>query len=104
MSVEIYKYEEKGVGNGLPEGSILVQLLNNANADLHALCLFDSGITNSLTNQQFLPPLIQAKIGKMQSFTTTQGYMKVPNIMLEKIFSSLTSVSHKNPRDFFTAI
>ena len=65
MSVEIYNYEEKEVDDYLPEGSILVQLLNNTNADLHALCLFDPGSTNSLINQRSLPPFIQAKIGKM---------------------------------------
>ena len=86
MSVEIHNYEENEIEDHLSEGSILVQLLNDTNTDLYALCLFDSGSTNSLINQRSLPPFIQAKIGKMQSFTTIQGTYK------------------KNPRDFITAI
>ena len=83
MSVEIYNYEEQDIDDHLPEGSILIQILNDTEADLHALCLFDSGSTNSLINQRSLPPFILAKIGKMQSFTTTQGTYgtRVPNIM-----------------------
>ena len=57
----------------LPEGSVLIDFLNEVRADLYALCLFDSGSTNTLINHRAVPPGIPIKLGTPQSFTTTQG-------------------------------
>lgn len=73
MSVERYNYENEEIIDHLPEGLILIQSLNDIQADLHALCLFNSGSSSTLINQHALPPLIKSKMGALQSFTTTQG-------------------------------
>ena len=49
--VECFNYEDENLIDYLPEGSVLIQTLNGKQADLYALCLFDSGSTNTLINQ-----------------------------------------------------
>lgn len=71
MSVEIYNNEDNDIIDYLPEGSILIQILNDTDADLYALCLFDSGSTNPLINQRLLPPFIQAKTGSIETTKAT---------------------------------
>ena len=63
---------------------MLIQTLNGKQADLYALCLFDSGSTNTLINQQLIPPDIPAKSGTSQSFTTTQGTYESSKIFIAK--------------------
>ena len=48
------------------EDLILIQDLNDQRADLYALCLFDSGRTNTLINQHSLPPSIAPKNGPLK--------------------------------------
>ena len=48
-SVKSYNYKNENVVDHLPEGSILIQSINDTTVDLYALCLFDSGSTNTLT-------------------------------------------------------
>ena len=52
---------------------MLIEFLNDARADLYALCLFDSGSTNTLINHRAVPPCIPVRSGASQLFTTTRG-------------------------------
>ena len=63
---------------------MLIHTLNNKQADLHASCLFDSGSTNTLINQQSIPHGVPAKNGVSQSFTTTQGTYESSKIYFGK--------------------
>ena len=49
-SVESFNHEDDNLIDYLSEG-VLLQSLNEKQADLYALCLFDSGSTNTLINQ-----------------------------------------------------
>ena len=80
--VECFNYEDENLIDYLPEGSVLIQTLNDKQADLYALCLFNSGSTNTLINQQSVPPDIPAKPGMSQPFTTTQGTYESSKIFL----------------------
>ena len=72
MSVECFSHEkENETIDHLPEGSVLIQTLNDIRADLHALCPFNLGSTNTLINHFVVPPEIPVRVGASQSFTTT---------------------------------
>ena len=74
MSVECFNYENKNVTiDHLPESSDLIQTLIDVQTDLYALCLFDSGSTNTLINHRVVPLEIPVRAGASQSFMTTQG-------------------------------
>lgn len=71
--MEYLNYDKTNIQEDyLPEGSVLIQTLNNTRADLYALCLFDLDSTNMLINQQSLPPQNPLRSGPAQLFTTTQ--------------------------------
>ena len=67
--------------------NILIKKLNNTEVHLFALCLYNSGSTSTLLNEQAIPQGIIAKIGLPQTFTTTQGIYKTNKFFIaEGIF------------------
>ena len=59
MSVETFNYKNKTVIDYVREGSVLIKFLNDQEADLYTLCIFNSGNTNTLINQGLLSQLIE---------------------------------------------
>ena len=51
--------------------------LNDRQADLYTLCLFDSGSTNTLINQRLVPPDIPAKSGRHSPLPLYKEFMRV---------------------------
>ena len=93
-AVETYINEDKMKKDYLPEGSVLVQSLNDDEVDLFGLGLFDSGSTTTLINKRSVPPNVVPKVGNAQSFTTTQGtYKSSEYFMARNIFFQI-SVRH----------
>ena len=71
--VQTYNNEEICNHDFFPEYNILIKKLNDVDVHLFALCLYDSGSTSTLINEQAIPHGIIAKNGMPQTFTTTQG-------------------------------
>ena len=56
----------------LPEGTMLIKILNKQTVALFGLCLFDSGSTSMLMNERAIPHFVKPFIGETQQVTTTQ--------------------------------
>ena len=90
--VESFNSDNSNKNDYLPEGSVLIEYLNDKKVALYALCLFDSGSSNTLINQCSLPPFVEANVGTSQAFTTTQGTYNSSEYFMGKIYSFLIFV------------
>ena len=76
--------------DNLPEGNMIMKILNEVPVPLFGLWLFDSGSTSMLINKRAVLHQIQALIGCDQQVTTTQG------IYSSKEYSNATEITLPN--------